>query len=59
MLNHKAPNAETVDETFNVNYYGTVDLTEKLLPYIAKDGKIVNVSSSLGKFFHWTNQNLV
>jgi len=59
MLSNKAPNTETVDETFGVNYYGTVELTEKLQPYMAKHGKIVNVSSSLGKFFHWTNQDLV
>lgn len=35
-------------DTININFVQTVDLTEKLLPYLADDGKIIMVSSTLG-----------
>ena len=35
-------------DTLKVNFFGTVELTEKLLPYLAEDGKIIMVSSENG-----------
>jgi len=37
-------------ETFDTNFFGTIDLTQKLLPLIKKspEGRIVNLSSILG-----------
>lgn len=40
-----------VEQTFKTNFYGTVDLTEKLLPYIAENGKVIFVGSSAGKYY--------
>ena len=40
----------TVDQTLATNYYGTLNMTEGLLPLVAKkQGRIVNMSSMLGK----------
>lgn len=39
-----------VDTTFQTNFYGTVDLSEKFLPYINKNGKIITVGSQAGTF---------
>ncbi|KAI9655009.1 MAG: hypothetical protein M1831_004968 [Alyxoria varia] len=40
----------TVDQTLATNYYGTLKMTEELLPIVAKkQGRIVNISSMLGK----------
>lgn len=36
-------------ETLKINFLGTVELTEKLLPYLSKDGKIINISSENGQ----------
>ena len=36
-------------DTININLLETIDLTEKLLPYLADDGKILMISSSLGE----------
>jgi NAD(P)-dependent dehydrogenase (short-subunit alcohol dehydrogenase family) len=44
------PNMETVRATFEVNVFGLVDLTERLLPFIANGGSIVNISSRYGAF---------
>jgi short-subunit dehydrogenase len=30
------------------NFYGTIDLTEKILPYIVDYGKIITVGSTAG-----------
>ena len=35
-------------DTININLLETIDLTEKLLPYLANDGKIIMISSGLG-----------
>ncbi|WP_103068818.1 SDR family NAD(P)-dependent oxidoreductase [Aquimarina sediminis] len=43
-------NLEQLRETFNVNLFGTVELTEKLLPFINKNGHIINVTSDWGSF---------
>ena len=34
--------------TLNTNFFNTVKLTEKVLPVLPKDGKVINVSSGLG-----------
>ena len=35
--------------TLKINFQGTVELTEKLLPYLSKDGKIINISNENGQ----------
>ena len=42
------------------NFYGTIDLTEKLLPLITNGGKVVTVGSTAGvmTFKRITNENL-
>ena len=46
---------ETLRESYDVNFIGTVIVTQKLLPLIRKanSGRIVNLSSSLGSLW-WT-----
>jgi len=44
-------------DTININFFDTVDLTEKLLPYLAEDGKIINVTSENG-LLSWQGQNI-
>lgn len=39
---------EKLRETLEVNLIGTINLTEKLIPFIKKPGKIINISSSAG-----------
>jgi len=46
---------EVVKGTFATNYYGTVDLTEKLKDFIADNGKIISITSSAGKFGKYKN----
>lgn len=43
-------NAETLRKTFDTNFFGTIAVTQALLPLIRKSdyGRIVNVSSGLG-----------
>lgn len=41
---------EKIRKTFDVNLFGLIDLTEKLLPLIAKEGHIVNLNSNYGSF---------
>ncbi|MDH3649707.1 MAG: SDR family NAD(P)-dependent oxidoreductase [Saprospiraceae bacterium] len=36
--------------TFEVNVFGTIDLTERLVPALDKGGKIINLSSAWGTF---------
>lgn len=45
--------------TFGVNFFGTVDLTEKILPLIANKGKVIFVGSTMGKLNQLTNQSLI
>lgn len=40
---------EVIETTFKTNFYGTVELTEKVLPFIAPSGKVIIVGSSIGK----------
>eukprot|EP01022_Parablepharisma_sp_SALTPOND_P028455 TRINITY_DN70998_c0_g1_i1.p1 TRINITY_DN70998_c0_g1~~TRINITY_DN70998_c0_g1_i1.p1 ORF type:complete len:397 (+),score=16.83 TRINITY_DN70998_c0_g1_i1:111-1193(+) len=39
-----------VEETFQTNVFGTIELTEKLLPYISDNGKIVNITTDQAMF---------
>lgn len=43
---------QTLRNTFDINYFGTVELTQSLLPLIKKSkaGRIVNISSVSGSF---------
>ena len=41
--------ADIVSKTLSCNYYGTLALAQSLLPHIRKDGRVVNVSSMVGK----------
>jgi len=45
--------------TFGVNFFGTVDLTEKMLTLVAHKGKVIFVGSTLGKLNQLTNQGLI
>jgi NAD(P)-dependent dehydrogenase (short-subunit alcohol dehydrogenase family) len=48
--NASSASRELLRETFDTNFFGTVELTQTLLPLIRKapEGRIVNLSSSLG-----------
>jgi len=35
--------AQIVQETFQTNFYGTIELSEKMIPNINKNGKIITV----------------
>ncbi len=39
-----------VDETFQTNLFGTIGLTEKLLPFISDNGKIINITTDVATF---------
>lgn len=40
---------QVVRETFQTNFYGTIELTDKMLEHINDNGKIITVGSSAGK----------
>ena len=42
-------NLEVVSFTFKTNFYGTIELTEKFLPLLNENGKIITIGSSAGK----------
>lgn len=42
-------NNEVVNNTLHTNYYGTLEITQLLVPHIRRDGRLVNVSSMSGK----------
>ncbi len=44
-------------DTININFFDTVDLTEKLLPYLSEDGKIINVTSENG-LLSWQGKDI-
>lgn len=50
--------AAMVEETFQLNFYGTINFTEKVLPYIVDSGKIVTITSGLGRLFKLTSDEL-
>jgi len=51
-------NEEVVRVTFQTNFYGTVDLIEKMLPYVADSGKIITITSSTGKLAKLKSEEL-
>ena len=42
-------NEEVIRVTFQTNFYGTVELTEKMSPYMSESSKVIFVASSVGK----------
>ena len=42
-------NADLVKKTLHCNYYGTLQVTQQLLPHIKDGGRLVNISSIVGK----------
>lgn len=51
--------ADVVEQTFKTNFYGTVDLSEKMIPYIRDSGKIIFIGSSVGKYKLIKNPDLL
>ena len=41
--------AKIVQDTFQTNFYGTIELSEKMIPKINNNGKIITVGSTSGK----------
>lgn len=37
-------------KTFDVNFFGTIQITESLIPILNKESKIINISSNWGSF---------
>ena len=52
-------NEEICEETFKVNYTGTVNFTEKMFGTINKNGKIIFVTSKSGTLSKLKNENLI
>ncbi|KTC65759.1 oxidoreductase [Legionella adelaidensis] len=50
-------NRAKLEQTFSINLFGTVELTENLLPKISKNGQIINITSGWGAFS--TNESAV
>lgn len=51
-------NEEVVRVTFQTNFYGTIDFTEKMMPYLNPSAKIIFVTSSAGKLDKAKNEAL-
>lgn len=45
-------------ETFKVNFYGTIELSEKIIPYLKPYGKIITIGSTYGKLRKLTSEDL-
>ncbi len=43
-------NMEQLKKTFDINVFGTIELTEKLLPLFAPNAHIINITSDWGSF---------
>lgn len=43
-------NMEQLKKTFDINVFGTIKLTEKLLPLLAPNAHIINITSDWGSF---------
>jgi len=52
-------NEEVVRVTFATNFYGTVEFTEKMLSHLHDGGKIVFITSSVGKLGKLKSEELV
>ncbi|CAJ2503307.1 Uu.00g107010.m01.CDS01 [Anthostomella pinea] len=48
--------ANVVKETLHTNYYGTLEVTQDLLPLLRKGGRMVNVSSISGKLNKYSDE---
>ncbi len=48
--NESRINLEYLRQTFNVNLFGTIELTEKLISNFNKNGQIINITSDWGSF---------
>lgn len=46
---------EELRKVFEVNLFGTINLTERLLPYVSNSGKIINISSRAGSLGYTKN----
>eukprot|EP01016_Furgasonia_blochmanni_P029451 TRINITY_DN3093_c0_g2_i1.p2 TRINITY_DN3093_c0_g2~~TRINITY_DN3093_c0_g2_i1.p2 ORF type:complete len:283 (-),score=34.02 TRINITY_DN3093_c0_g2_i1:161-1009(-) len=55
-FNGKTLNEEIVRTTFATNLYGTIELSEKMLPFISVGGRIVIVGSIIGKISRIKNK---
>ncbi|CAD8094347.1 unnamed protein product [Paramecium sonneborni] len=52
-------NLEIVQFTFKPNFYGTIELTEKFLPLLTQNGKVITVGSSAGKTKYLKSDDLI
>ncbi|EAR92106.1 oxidoreductase, short chain dehydrogenase/reductase family protein (macronuclear) [Tetrahymena thermophila SB210] len=43
------PSVETAKRTFSINLFGTISMTQQIIPYLADDGKILQISSRAGQ----------
>jgi len=50
--------AQVVQETFQTNFYGAIELSEKLIPNINRNGKIITVGSLTGNPSRLTSDQL-
>lgn len=48
--------ANVVEKTLAINYYGTLEACEEILPLIRKGGRLVNVSSMACKLHKYSNE---
>jgi carbonyl reductase 1 len=48
--------ANVVRKTLQTNYYGTLEATRQLLPLLRENGRLVNVSSAVGKLNKYSNE---
>ncbi|MEL0454759.1 SDR family NAD(P)-dependent oxidoreductase [Flavobacteriaceae bacterium SZ-1-7] len=48
--NESAINLDHLKQTFNVNLFGTIELTEKLISNFNDNGQIINITSDWGSF---------
>ncbi|WP_115703943.1 SDR family NAD(P)-dependent oxidoreductase [Legionella sainthelensi] len=48
--NQEKINMDQLKETFSVNVFGTIELTEKCIPKLNTDAQIINISSGWGTF---------
>jgi NAD(P)-dependent dehydrogenase (short-subunit alcohol dehydrogenase family) len=49
-LNEETINIEQLKETFAVNVFGTIELTEQCIPKLNEEAQIINITSGWGSF---------